>query len=105
MKVFFEREESDNQIIIKVKPYFLYSHAAFVIFVFLSQRYDNGFLVVLSTIFVALAIILTLVREVAMRNVNLEIKGAMKKEKSKVTTTKFSFLRPTVVSFPKSLLN
>lgn len=106
MKIFFDRFETDKEIVVIYKPYFLYFLAVALVFWGVADQLpQNDAMKTLASFFWFTAIAVVVWRYISMREVWGEMREAMTKGAVVMSGSKFNPANPLTVRIPKSLTN
>lgn len=103
MKLFFDRIETTDEILVVHKPYFMYLLAGALLFAFAANEWGDSEILQASSSFIWLFAIITFVwRFISMRAVRKEMMAAMKDNKITFSGSKFNPANPMVVRIAKT---
>lgn len=106
MNLFFEREETEDEIVVTHKPYFLYVLLGALLLAVISNNF--GFSETAKSL-VGLVWFFTIVmfiwRFISIRGIQKEMTTAMKSGGITISGSRFNFKDPMIVRIPKILLS
>ena len=106
MSLFFEREETEDEVIVTHKPYFLYVLLGALLLAAISNNFEFSetakSVVGLVWLF---AIVIFICRFISIRGVQKEMLGAMKSGGVSISGSRFNPKDPMIVRIPKILLS
>ncbi|TMN86844.1 hypothetical protein CWB72_17815 [Pseudoalteromonas phenolica] len=105
MKIFYERTETEDNVILVFKPYYLYMlFGALALEVIKNQFLSLG-LQSISGVIWFFVFTLIVVRFISMRKINSELSKAMKVGDISLSGSKFNPKNPLTATIPKSLIH